>query len=154
VNEELKEIFKICDTIMANTQIDYDELINQSIDNNFFNNYQNTRVVNSFLFNFAKLQDKIGAKLFRKILYEYKEIDNLNLPMIDILNLLEKLKILEDKNSWDRLREIRNSLAHEYPFDIDERVQNIQLALNGFTILKEIYFNLTKFSKNSTSQAH
>lgn len=51
------------------------------------------------------------------------------MPMKDILNLLEKLSIPEKASDWDRLREIRNSLAHEFPFDIEERIENIHLAL-------------------------
>jgi len=142
MNEELKEIFKICDSMFENANIDYAELQEKEIDKAFFDDYKNTRIVNSFLFNFSKLQDKIGAKLFRKVLYTLKEIDTLNLPMIDILNLLEKLNILEDKTKWDEIREIRNSLAHEYPFEIEERVENIHLAINAYKVLQDIYLNL------------
>ena len=91
-----KEIFKICDNMFENTTIDYNELKAKNIDVDFFEDYTNIRLVNSFLFNFSKLQDKIGAKLFRKVLYELKEIDDTNMPMIDILNILEKLEILDD----------------------------------------------------------
>ncbi len=142
MNEELMETLKICDSMFENSLVDYDELKSKEIDINFFEDYQNTRIVNSFLFNFSKLQDKIGAKLFRKTLYELKEIDSIDMPMIDILNLLEKLNILDDKTKWDELREIRNSIAHEYPFDIQERVENIQLALYGYEELKQIYLKL------------
>lgn len=130
---EKEEIFKIIDVMMINCQIDYDELKSQEIDKNFFKDYQNTRIVNSFLFSYSKIQDKIGAKLFRKVLYEPKEIDDENMPMKDILNLLEKLSILQKASDWDRLRGIRNNLAHEHPFDIEERIENIHLALRGLS---------------------
>jgi len=68
--------------------------------------------------------------------------------MIDILNLLEKLEIIEDSKEWDLLREIRNSLAHEYPFDIDERVTNIKIAIDRYEILKKIYLNINIFYKS------
>jgi len=144
----INEIFKICDEMIKSCDIDYEELKKQNIQNDFFDDYTNTRLVNSFLFNFSKLQDKIGAKLFRKVLYELKEIDNQNLSMIDILNLLEKLEIIEDSKEWDLLREIRNSLAHEYPFDIDERVANIKIAIDRYEILKKIYLNINIFYKS------
>ena len=140
------EIFKIIDTMMDNCKIDYNELKFQNIDSGFFEEYQNIRIVNSFLFSYSKIQDKIGAKLFRKVLYELKEIDDENMPMKDILNILEKLSILEKASDWDRLREIRNSLAHEYPFDIEERIENIHLALEGFELLQTIYKNI--YNKN------
>jgi uncharacterized protein with HEPN domain len=105
---EIKEIFNMCDVMFVNADIDYDELtsmdITEDITEKFFEDYKNTRIVNSFLFNFSKLQDKI--------------------------------------TDWDNLREIRNILAHEYPLDIDERVENIQLALDGYQNLKKIYNRL------------
>ena len=87
---EKDEIFKIIDAMMDNCKIDYNELKSQNIDSGFFEEYQNIRIVNSFLFSYSKIQDKIGAKLFRKVLYELKEIDDENMPMKDILNILEK----------------------------------------------------------------
>jgi hypothetical protein len=144
MNEELKEIFNLCDTMFANADIDFNELMNAKIDETFFSDYANTRIVNSFLFNFSKLQDKIGAKLFKKVLYELKEIDTFSVPMIDVLNQLEKLEIIKETREWDELREIRNILSHEYPLDIEERVENIYLVLKNYEVLKSIYGNLKR----------
>ncbi len=139
---KIEENIKICNQIFSNCDIDYHDLMTQDIDEHFFQKYENTRIINSFLFNFAKLQDKIGAKLFRDILYELKEIDTINIPMIDILNYLEKLNIIEHQEDWESLRELRNLLSHEYPFDMQERCENILLALDGYSKLKTIYKNL------------
>jgi len=144
MSEELKEIFNLCDTMFANADIDFNELMNSEIDETFFSDYSNTRIVNSFLFNFSKLQDKIGAKLFKKVLYELKEIDTFSVPMIDVLNQLEKLEIVKETREWDELREIRNILSHEYPLDIEERVENIYLVLKNYEVLKSIYGNLKR----------
>ncbi len=135
---KLKETLTICEQIFKNCDIDYDELMGKDIDKDFFEDYQNTRIINSFLFNYSKLQDKIGAKLLKQLLYELKEIDNTSIPMIDVLNILEKLEILE-KTQWDNLRDIRNLLAHEYPFCIQERIENIKLTLESYEMLKNIY---------------
>jgi len=139
--EELKELIVLIDRLFKNCQIDYDELKQKDIDENFFDEYNSVRIVNSFLFNYSKIQDKIGAKLFRKFLYVINEIDDLNIPMIDVLNFLEKFDILQ-RDDWERLREIRNSIAHEYPYNIQERVENIKLALDGYESLKQIYTNI------------
>lgn len=143
--QELREIIKSIDTMMIGCEIDYEELEQQTIMSDFFDNYSNTRIVNSFLFNYSKIQDKIGAKLFRKVLYVEKEIDNDNLPMKDILNVLEKLQIIENVYEWDRVREIRNNLSHEYPYSVDERIENIELAMEGYEMLKKIYENIKKY---------
>ncbi len=141
MSEEIAEIIILCDRIFSQADLDYEELISKEIDDSFFDNYNNLRILNSFLFNFSKLQDKIGAKLFKKLLYELKEIDSLSMPMIDILNIMEQLEILEVEE-WDSLRELRNILSHEYPYDTQERIDNIKLTLRAYKTLKKIYENL------------
>lgn len=63
---------------------------------------------------FSKLHDFIGTKiinLFLDVTLESHEA----LSMIDKLNKLERLNILEDKDTWLEMSELRNHLAHEYP---------------------------------------
>ena len=87
----LKEDFKTLDILFESCNIDYKILKTQNIEEAFFDDYSNQRVVNSFLFNYIKIQDKMGSKLFKNVLFELKEIDNYSIPMIDVLNILEKL---------------------------------------------------------------
>ena len=144
MSDTLKAMFLLIDTMMKNANIDYKALQDASIDETFFDDYNNTRIVNSFLFNFSKLQDKIGAKLFKQVLYELKEIDTFSLTMIDVLHKLEKLNIFDNSEQWDKLRETQNILAHEYPFDSEERIENIVLAMEGFMELQNIVVALKK----------
>ena len=58
MQNSLKQNLSICKQIISNCDIDYNELKNQQIDKSFFDKYENTRIVNSFLFNYSKLQDK------------------------------------------------------------------------------------------------
>lgn len=141
----LKEDFAILDLLLESCDIDFEILRESNIDRNFFSDYSNQRIVNSFLFNYIKIQDKIGTKLFKNVLYELKEIDDYSIPMIDVLNTLEKLNIIEKTDEWDRLREIRNNVTHEYPSDIDERIENIKLTLEGYSVLKKIYNNIKAY---------
>ena len=113
----------------------------------WFKDYSNQRIVNSFLFNYIKIQDKLGANLFRKLLFSLREINNENMAMIDILNRLEKLEIIESVADWDRLREIRNVIAHEYPSNIEERLENIGLALSGYVQIKRFYANIQQYAQ-------
>jgi hypothetical protein len=147
---KLNPIFCSIDQLFTSCDNDYNELKNQAINIEWLSIYSNQRIVNSFLFNYIKIQDKIGAKLFRTLLLELKEIDDLSIPMIDILHILEKLNILTDTDQWERLREIRNLIAHEYPSDISECIENIQLALKGYVILKTLFNNIKDYaaSKN------
>ncbi len=141
MQNSLKQDLSICKQIISNCDIDYAELKKQQIDKSFFDNYENVRVVNSFLFNYSKLQDKIGTKLIKEVLFELKEIDDFSMPFRDVLNICEKLELLDVKE-WDRFREIRNILSHEYPMSIAERVENISLAIEFYPKIKTIFQRL------------
>ena len=145
--EELRNTIKAIELLFVSCSIDYNLLINEKIDSEWFENYDNQRVVNSFLFNYIKIQDKIGAKLFKNLLYSLKELDDFSTPMIDILHLLEKLEIINSIEEWDKLREIRNVLTHEYPFEIEERIENIELSLEGYNILQSLFNNIKIYSR-------
>ena len=147
--EELKELFKLIDKIIKNALVDYNELLECEIDIDFFEDTQNRRLANSFLFYFAKLQDKIGAKLFKKVLYELGEIDTFSIPFRDILDNLEKLEIL-NSNEWLIIREIRNELSHDYPFDIEDSIENLKLAIKYFPKIIKIYSKLKDICENNS----
>lgn len=139
--EELKELFNFIDKIIENTLIDYNDLIKKELNIDFLEDVNNRRLANSFLFYFAKLQDKIGAKLFKKVLYELGEIDSFAIPFRDVLDILEKLEILK-ADEWLLIREIRNELSHDYPDDIGESIENLKLAIKFFPKILEIYKKL------------
>ena len=141
VFETLAQLFRSCDQ-------DYALLKDQTIDSAWLDDYANQRIVNSFLFNYIKIQDKFGAGLFRKLLVALREIDHENVPMIDILHLLEKLEIIDSTEAWDRLREICNVIAHEYPSDVSERLENLALALRGYVQLKGLYANVKRYAES------
>jgi len=76
-------------------------------------------------FRFSKLQDTMGESLFKSILIMSKE-EVKKKTFLDILNRLEELEII-NKNEWLKLREVRNEIAHEYSFNQEEVVDNINL---------------------------
>lgn len=94
-------------------------------------------------FRFSKLQDTIGESILKGILIKSKENVE-KMTFLDILNRLEKLDIL-DKNIWLELREVRNEIAHEYSFNQDEVVDNINLIYNKIDELISVYQELLKF---------
>lgn len=140
--ERLSYLFESIDALMKSCDIDYEALSKMNHDETLFSDYEKQRIVNSFLFNYMKIQDKIGAKLFRGVLFELKEIDDESVPMKDLLNRLEKLRLIESVSQWDTLREIRNAIAHEYPLDTQERLENIIMALDGYALMKQMYARL------------
>jgi len=99
--------------------------------------------IDQLIFRFSKLQDTIGESILKGILIKSKE--NIErMTFLDILNKLEKFDVL-DKNRWLELREVRNNIAHEYSFNQDEVVDNINLVYKKSDELIEIYYNIYKF---------
>lgn len=82
------------------------------------------------IYRFAKLQDVMGAKLFKSLLLYQGE--NVNRPFLDILNSLEKMDIIE-VDDWFEIRDLRNEISHDYE-ESDGVAINI---LNSIYLLKD-----------------
>lgn len=94
-------------------------------------NIQDLAFSDQIIYRFSKLQDTIGAKLFKSFLLFQGE--NIDKPFLDILSELEKMDIV-NVDDWFEMRDLRNEIAHEYGEDI----QN-----NPFTI-NQIYKSIDK----------
>jgi len=105
--------------------------------------------IDQFLFRFAKLQDAIGQKLFKVILLFLKE-DIEGKPFIDILNLLEKLNLLENANTWKQLRDDRNELAHNYEDESEQMSETINKLYNKKDLLIGVYTKIKLYYDNKT----
>jgi hypothetical protein len=137
--EVLNAQIELLQKMFQTADIDYKDLEQRIHQVDFGTQHADLRLCNSFLFCFAKIQDKMGAKLFKSILWELRELDSDAVPMRDVLNLLEKLRIIEQASDWDKIREIRNSLAHEYPSDPAEQRENILLAMEAYQMTYGIF---------------
>jgi len=73
------------------------------------------------IYRFSKLQDCMGAKLFKSVLLYQGE--NINKPFLDILNRLESMDII-DVDEWFEIRDLRNEIAHDYDAN-DETAINV-----------------------------
>ena len=83
--------------------------------------------LNALIFRFSKLQDLIGVKIFRTYL-DFSGFETAEKSFFDLLREIEKEGIV-DIDSWSELRELRNKIAHEYPEEIDEMVESINLFI-------------------------
>ena len=52
--------------------------------------------------------------------------DIINKSFIDRLNMLEKLGYINDAQHWFTYRKARNSVAHEYPENLDLMLKNLE----------------------------
>ncbi|NPA41728.1 MAG: hypothetical protein GXO18_05570 [Aquificae bacterium] len=75
-------------------------------------------------YRFSKVQDNLGKLVRLYLSIKGENVDNLT--MIDVLNLAERYQLGIDKIKWFELRELRNTIVHEY----EDRTENIAHAIN------------------------
>lgn len=110
--------------------------------------------IDGFISRFIKLQDVIEEKLFRLILINLKENDfnSTNAPFINVLNKLEKYRIIDSAEEWLNLRNIRNSFAQEYKADLLKRIDALNKCFNNLYNLYDIYVKIKKYAENKLSK--
>lgn len=93
--------------------------------------------LDQYIFRFSKTQDLIGSRLFPLTLQALAEPVE-DRAFIDILNRLEKLNIIDSAINWIELRKIRNDIAHEYPSNLSDRIEGINILLENLPIFQQI----------------
>ena len=81
----------------------------------------------------------IGNKLFKSVLL--LELENIG-SMLDIINNIDKRKIISSFEEWQNLRDIRNFFSHEYPESDDEKAENLNMAYKHSTELFQTLQNI------------
>ncbi len=103
------------------------------------------------IYRFSKLQDSMGARLFKQLL-DLLEEDTAGLPFIDLLNKMEKLNLLSDAKDWIALRQIRNTLSHEYPFFKEVQADELNLLPANIEKLTSVWLNLRSYTVSRLNQ--
>jgi len=93
--------------------------------------------LDTLAYRFSKIQSLLGEKVFKEIL-EKLEYDLTDRSYIDILQYIEKERIINSIYEWKKLREIRNSLSHDYPEEIEFVVNAINEMLDSIEIFEGI----------------
>ncbi|MEI8295705.1 MAG: hypothetical protein WCG04_04190, partial [Alphaproteobacteria bacterium] len=91
-------------------------------------------LIDCFVHRFSMLQDLMGAKLFDLVL-ESERVQVKYPGFLDKLDALERMGLLEKTEDWEKLREIRNNFAHEYPDKPDLMAKNLNEAFAGAKVL-------------------
>ncbi|KOH46135.1 hypothetical protein [Sunxiuqinia dokdonensis] len=89
----------------------------------------------------------MGNRLFPSLLENLGE-DLEGKPFIDILTRLEQLRLIENHKDWLKLRETRNMVIHEYPFNSNEIIAGLNLLNVQFSLLKTIWLSLKEYAEN------
>lgn len=144
LKERLLRAFEICDKHIARIEGALCGLKSYfPLDEERYLNLNNEAVMrlDQFVYRFSKLQDVIGAKIFRYILaWLYEEEDTMS--MRDVLERLERLGIIDNVESWVYIRELRNTIAHDYPLSTQEVVLSLNELVGSTETLKVVYERL------------
>lgn len=100
--------------------------------------------LDQYIYRFTKLQDTMGDRLFRQTLTLLAE-DTGRLAFIDKLNRLEKLGALRSTVEWLDLRQLRNTLAHEYDDNADALADSINAVFDKHTDMQQILTQLENY---------
>lgn len=120
LNEGYKHLLRLENAFTA-LQEQYQFPINMDDFKTILDSIQYLAYSDQIIYRFSKLQDCMGAKLFKSVLLY--EGENVNKPFLDILNRLEVIDII-NVDEWFEIRDLRNEIAHDYE-DNDEIAINI-----------------------------
>jgi len=112
------------------------------------NNIQYLAFSDQCIYRFSKLQDCMGAKLFKSVLLYQGE--NVNKPFLDILNQLERLDII-NVDDWFEIRDLRNEIAHDYEDNELIALNIINTIYNIKDDLENILCAIDNILKNKTT---
>jgi len=100
--------------------------------------------IDQLIFRFSKLQDSMGKRLFPDLLEALGE-DVYDKPFIDKLNILERLELLNDHRIWLNLRETRNLVTHEYPFEDLEIIEGLNALAEDVNKISVIWEKMNTY---------
>jgi len=94
---------------------------------------------------FSDLQDLLGKSMFKAItLMDQDEAPGNELSTRERLVLMEKRGLI-DRKKWQRIREIRNAFAHDYPDQHEEKARSYNAAWECSRYLIEIVDNIGRY---------
>jgi uncharacterized protein with HEPN domain len=70
------------------------------------------------------------------------------MPLIDVLDKLEKISLIPSSEKWMNYRDIRNQITHEYSNNKLNMLDNTKQAMSYFSEIKTIIKKLEKYIKD------
>lgn len=106
--------------------------------------FENVKVVDSFIFRFIKIQDMMVGKMFRGVLRAVGEYSE-SMTALDVLDKMEKVGLIESASLWIDYRNLRNELTHEYPDNRDEIISGLKVSLDVFEVMENTYKKINDY---------
>ena len=100
-------------------------------------------LIDTLTFRFSKLQEALG-NIFWELLALMGE-NTEDFTFLDVLNRMEKYKIIDISFEWQEFRRIRNIITHEYETNYDLLSQSLNLFFEKVTSILKYYHNAKNF---------
>ncbi|WP_461831825.1 hypothetical protein [Aquifex sp.] len=117
---------------------DIGKILEKGLNEKFLEEKDYIILLDAFIFRFIELQSSVSEKLF-PLVYEYltgKEYTEAT--FIDILNTLEKYKVIPSAEEWKEIRKLRNEFVHIYPWETGLKLKAVELAIEKVKTIKEV----------------
>ena len=73
-----------------------------------------------------------------------REIEIKNIDTMDLEDF-ENVKLVDTTEEWVKIRQLRNKIAHEYPDEQEEIINDIKEAIKKVDYLAKVYKNIKDF---------
>lgn len=103
------------------------------------------RLLDQAAFRFMKLQDTLAEKVLPGILDLTEEPLPTQATFAEKLQRLERLGVLDSVATWRLLREVRNSLAHEYPENPALQAAALTRLVRGVAELRRLWSGVESY---------
>ena len=93
-------------------------------------------VLDQIAYRFIKLQDTLGKAI--KLYFTLKGENVDQIPIIDVINLAERYDFPITEELWWELRSIRNSITHDYPDNMEEKAEVLNILREKLEVIEKI----------------
>lgn len=136
--KDLKLVLKEAKGHLEYVIYDIGKILEKGLNEKFLEEKDYIILLDAFIFRFIKLQSSVSEKLF-PLLYEYltgKEYTEAT--FIDILNTLEKYRVIPSAEEWKEIRKLRNEFIHIYPWETELKLKAVKLAIERVRTIEEV----------------
>lgn len=103
------------------------------------------RLLDQTAYRFMKLQDSLGEKVLPGVLSLTLDPLPPEVPFAEKLQRLERLGVLGSVETWRLLREVRNTLAHDYPDNPALQAAALSRLLRGVADLLALWAGVDRY---------
>lgn len=89
-----------------------------------------------FIYRYTKLQDTLSARVLKTIIILSEDTDDTR-TFVDVLNILEKRQVIKSAIEWQDLRDLRNSITHEYGDNLELQIKILNEVYDAYLYIKE-----------------